>query len=873
MVKVRHSSAGFGLLAFLLSGSISAVTASESTPAHLPDTHKGFLAAHCLRCHAGDSAEAGIRLDDLSFAIDTTAVAERWQKVLNVLNSGEMPPEQEPRPDALAKTELLAALSTSLTAARRHIADQGREAVPSRLNRREYRHTILALFDIDPDVSGLPNDATPGTFDTIGSGLFMSSDQFDLYLALGRRVATELIGRCTAPSAARSLIRRERVEPEVNARKTAAFALYTFYLEPYRRARAWKKAGSNPADAAAFGFKDPSELQLTIHEYELRAPYLAQYLSYPKSDQGAWLALGLVNQHDCESITIPPDAPPGRYTLRLRVGANDKVAASRKFMELGILDGRDGATAAGFEAISLHQITGTPSKPQVLEVPVTVSAAGPRTFTVREKRSAEYLSEAERFGREWYVNGIGPDFALWIDWTEWEGPLPDLGASEYCRRAFGTADISNDGIDPRSLLSFFFTRACRGAVPTAEVLDTLIAIYCAQREAGKSPADALVEPLAALLASPAFLYLADPAADAPVAPPDSVHQLSPLALASRLSYFLWSEPPDEELISLATSGRLAEPEELRLQTARMIADPRSLACAEGFTHQWLDVDRLDFFRFDYKLHPDFDDPTRATAKREIYHTFHHLLQRNRDARSLLKSDFVVVNALLATYYGIQDTSFQPPQPVVGDEFRPVQLSPDSPRGGLLGMAAVLAMGSNGAQTSPVERGAWVLRKLLHDPPPPAPPNVPQLSRLDGAAVTTRERLRMHQEEPQCAQCHRRIDPIGFGLENFDAAGRWRTVEAPVKDNPGKTFPIDPSGQLFGGPTFKNYFELRDRIAERSDDFLRGLTEHLFAYALGRPVSFADAAVIDGVVLATKADGGGLATLVQHLVASPEFRNH
>ena len=239
---------------------------------------------------------------------------------------------------------------------------------------------------------------------------------------------------------------------------------------------------------------------------------------------------------------------------------------------------------------------------------------------------------------------------------------------------------------------------------------------------------------------------------------------------------------------------------------------------------------------------------------------------------------MVVNALLATYYGLDDGG----KPIQGMNYRKVALPAGSPRGGLLGTAAVLGMGSNGERTSPVERGAWVLRKLLNDPPPPAPPNVPQLSRLDGQNNTTRDRMRMHQEEPQCAQCHRVIDPIGFGLENFDAAGKWRTEEHVygfnwvVKGGPaGKvvtaSFPIDPAGAFHNGPSFKDFFELRDRIVEQGDDFLRGMIENLYAYALGRPVSFADADTIDALVVKAKADGGGLASIIQAIVATPEFR--
>ncbi|MFO0821715.1 MAG: DUF1588 domain-containing protein, partial [Gemmataceae bacterium] len=232
------------------------------------------------------------------------------------------------------------------------------------------------------------------------------------------------------------------------------------------------------------------------------------------------------------------------------------------------------------------------------------------------------------------------------------------------------------------------------------------------------------------------------------------------------------------------------------------------------------------------------------------------------------------------YYGI--TKDEKGRPITGMPFRKVGLPKDSPRGGLLGMACILAMGSNGASTSPVERGAWVLRKLVNDPPPPAPANVPQLSRLNDKKLTARERVNAHQEQAQCAQCHRRIDPIGFGLENFDAGGLWREVDTYKpgeylrRNSDGKlvvaTYPIDPAGAFHKGPAFKDYFELRDRIADRGDDFLKGLIENLYEYALGRRVSFADAETIDTLVQAAKADGGRLKSIVKRLVARPEFES-
>jgi hypothetical protein len=317
------------------------------------------------------------------------------------------------------------------------------------------------------------------------------------------------------------------------------------------------------------------------------------------------------------------------------------------------------------------------------------------------------------------------------------------------------------------------------------------------------------------------------------------------------------------LLARAQRDDLLGREVLAGEVERLIASQKADEFVSGFVHQWLGMDRLDFFQFDTKQFRDFDESTKAAARREVYETFADLLRHNGSISKLLKSDDVYVNGLLADYYGIKG--------VTGDEFLKVKLPSDSPRGGLLGMAAILAMGSNGERTSPVERGAWVLRKLLHEPPPPAPPNVPQITRFENKLLNTRERLLAHQEEAQCRQCHRKIDPIGLGLENFNAVGKWRTEEAYEKRGVGKrTWPITPEGSLHGGPAFVDYFQLRDIIASKPEVFARGLTEALIEYALGRPYGFLDRDLADSIISKAREADFGLREMIVALVTSREF---
>ena len=374
-----------------------------------------------------------------------------------------------------------------------------------------------------------------------------------------------------------------------------------------------------------------------------------------------------------------------------------------------------------------------------------------------------------------------------------------------------------------------------------------------------------------ILASPRFLFLKEPGQEG------TPRALNDLELAVRLSYFLWSSPPDSQLLELAKAKQLRDPAVLRKQVDRLIHDPRAHHFVSGLAHQWLDMERLDFFQFDVGRHREFDESTRAAAREEVYQSILHLLrakgnpkrERGTGATSiprsrgglpetvpgslgnLLKSDYVVVNGLMAAHYGLEG--------VVGDHYRKVSLPDNSPRGGLIGMAAINAMGSNGIESSPVERGVWVLRHLMHSPPPPAPANVPQLSRLDGKPLTKREKLAAHMEEAQCASCHRKIDPIGFGLENFTAAGKWRSKEHRYTKNrkgqmvPSKKgTPINTSGQFHDGPAFTNFFELRELFATKhKEDFGRGFTEALIEYGLGRPFGFTDEDLANEILLASR----------------------
>ncbi|MDC0050743.1 DUF1592 domain-containing protein, partial [Verrucomicrobia bacterium] len=625
------------------------------------------------------------------------------------------------------------------------------------------------------------------------------------------------------------------------------------------------KGTPNPKD---FGFIDSKKAAASDPSRSRNLALHKHYTSLPHRDTGTYLKL---THGTGRVIVAPKKMPVGSYVLRVRVGTVKGTPEARRFIEIGhpqrVIASRDWGLEG--RSISAHQVTGTIEEPQIIEIPVEVSSDTIREFAVQEKQpntgNLKVLwDEHNKLKKE---NGYGHPPAIWVDWVELEGPLPEAGT-----KAGLTQILTDNLVGPkeseseraRKILSEFSLTAFRQVRPAPKFIDQLLALFKTRRTAGEPFEVAIRTPLSVILASPSFLYLHEPSVE------KQRRTLTDRELAVRLAYFLWSAPPDAELLALATKNALHKPAVLRQQVSRLLADARSDEFVSGFVHQWLHMERLDFFQFDTKLHREFDESVRASARREIYESFAHLLRDPESGRlgKLLKSDYVFINGLLANYYGIEG--------VTGEEFRKVKLPVGSPRGGLLGTAAIHAMGSDGVESSPVERGAWVLRYLLNDPSPPAPPNVPQLSRLADKPLTVREKLSAHQEEAQCTSCHRKIDPIGFGLENFDAAGKWRTTgvnrtKAGRNWKTNKTWEIDASGAFYKGPTFADYFELRDRVAEREPDFARGFTEAIISYSLGRPFGFTDEELAQEILAAAKSKQYSVSEFIRTLVSSEKFR--
>ena len=887
-------------------GPVPAGSAQPKTAvrAEMHSRHRAFLEKNCQGCHGPEKQKGKFRVDELPFGIENLPTAERWQKVLNSLNAGEMPPEDEKQPGNAEKADFLDDLANVMVVARKALSDQKGAITMRRLNRREYRNTLRELLGADITVSELPSDTGTGGFDTVGSNLFMSGNQFEQYQALGREALTEALewqaargiekhlhyeAETTTPGVQKfvdyQIDARERAKQWVmSVEAAAALPENQEIVAKIRKEskndtifrRSWEKIPGAP-DPHAFGFQKAGGPVVgnavdLAHDALSAAwlPYHQYYLRQPAVDRGAYL--GIQTRHPAElnvnyiELLVPPNWPVGNYVVRVRVSADENMPVERRFLDFG-LHARTG------KVLATREITGTMEVPQVVEFPLTLTRGNidrmNRSIFIREKGSWDTNEEGIRKRAEAVKrNGIGTELSLWVDWIEIER-VPEAAQPVPPGIAALGVPLNDKAPAPtgeqlRGALERFSLEAFRGVAAPADYIDALLALYDVRRKAGDKPVAALKETLSVVLASPMFLYLAEPTPD------EKRRPLSDLELASRLSYFLWAAPPDAALRDLAARGELHKPDVLAAQTQRLLDDPRSETSLKAFTHQWLGLDRIDFFEVNLAKYPRFDTATKVAAKNEIFETFQYLFAHNSSLRDLLKADYVVVNRVLAHYYGITG--------VKGDDYEKVPLPKGSPRGGLLGMAAIHFMGGNGEHTSPVERGAWVLRKLLHDPPPPAPANVPAITRLAGKVLTTRERLQAHQEDAQCASCHRKIDPIGFGLENFDAAGQWRIEDSyQAKDAEGKpdpkakkTWAIETGSAFHKGPTFRDFFEMRDVIASNPDAFARGFSSALVEYALGRPCGFSDEPLLDSMLLQAKQKDFAVREFIHALVRSNEF---
>lgn len=510
-----------------------------------------------------------------------------------------------------------------------------------------------------------------------------------------------------------------------------------------------------------------------------------------------------------------------------------------------------------------------------------MSSPDPGPFVIRRLTKAEYGNTlADLLGvdpsvaaglpddvaGEGYLNSLSPletelylaiaNNALELAVGPAEGPPTAQQQRDLQQKLFGESPVRGREREAAAKVARNLARRAYRRPPHDEEIETLLDVFDLAQAGKLSYTASLRLMLKAILVSPQFLFIT-PATSVEAG---KIVPLDDYQLASRLSYFLWSTMPDPELSALADGGTLHEPSVLRGQVQRMLGDPRARALFDGFGAQWLGLGDLDDKTFDAEKFPQMTPAVRTAMIDEARLFFESIVRENRSVVSLVNADYTFLNATLAPFYGLEGT-------VDGGEMRRVKLA-DRNRGGILAMPGVLAVTSLPERTSAVKRGVWVLEQVLGQHVPPAPPNVPPLEKQDRkkvADLTLRQRTELHRKDPTCANCHKILDPIGFGLENFDAIGRWRD-----RDDSGA--PIDAAGELPGGKLFSSPRELKDIIAARQDELARNLTEKLLAYTLCRPVEGYDEIVVDRIVASIARDGYRMQSLITEIVTSYPFLN-
>jgi mono/diheme cytochrome c family protein len=776
-------------------------TAARAVPQAEP--LNSLVETYCVACHNARVQTAGLALDEASRQLVGTN-PQIWEKVVRKLRAGAMPPVGRPRPDAATVTGVVSSLETALDRAAAADPNPGR-AVVHRLNRAEYGNAIRDLLALEIDARALlPGDNSDHGFDNIADALSVSPALLDRYLSAARKISRLAVGRQTMKDSL-----------------------------TYQLGRSWYQDDRMSEDlpfGSSGGVAIPYEFPVD-GEYAVRIKLQTNIYDYIQ---------GLGNPHD---LDVRLD---GARIKRFTVGGPEHGVPPPVGYAGNIFgDARWEAYAREADAN--------------LEVRFSVKA-GRRlvgvSFVKRSSAVTEGVRQPGQIGNSLAQNER-IDSQPGVASVMISGPFVVAGSGDSASRrqvfVCRPTAASQEEACAKKILETLARRAYRRPVIASEV-GTLLDFYRAGRTEGSFEAG-IQHALERLLCSPEFLFRVerDQAGIAPSTP----YRISDLDLASRLSFFLWSSIPDDELLDLAARGRLRDPSVLERQVRRMLADDRSTALVENFANQWLVVRNVREASPDPDLFPDFNENLRQALQRETALFVQHIIREDRSVLEFLTADYTFVNERLARHYGMAG--------VYGNHFRRVRIA-DPNRRGLLGHGSILMVTAYPNRTSPVLRGKWLLDNFLGSPPPPPPPTVDTNLKdtgADGQPATVRERLEQHRKNPACASCHAPMDPLGFALENFDPIGGWRTV-----DN-GK--PVDSSGALPDGTTLDGPAGLQRFLLAKREQFVTTVTEKLLMYALGRQVDYYDAPAVRRVTRAVAADDYRWSSIVLGIVQSTPFQ--
>ena len=824
-----------GALWVLLASGVSAFAQDLKPQIHQQDSssvagQRIFLNKYCVTCHSDRLRTAGLSLEKVNLS-DVAQDGETLEKVVRKLGSGAMPPASAPKPDKATAEAFLASLETSLDQAAAAHPNPGRPMMLHRLNRTEYLNAVHDLFhaDLSPrDALLLPPDDTSFGFDNNGDVLGLSPLLLERYLSVAGHVTAAVLGPTSGASS--------------GADAADAYTHHVDFTVPQREWIEGLPFGTR--GGAAFTYRFPTDGEYTIRVKLQRITTAILGLEDPEEGDPA----------RPQRLEIGIDGVrAGLFAITLAKTVKEPLSETADE-----LLARPDEPAKKLTRLEKEQRAATADAG--LEVRLFVKA-GERQIGVTFLARFEPLTD--QFQQPLVSGQGGPPRLLGVDSVFITGPFNANGNGDTLTRQRILTCHPNGPADEtacaRKILEPLAHRAYRRPIAGSD-MDRLLTAYGEGRKEGSFDAG-IAAGIRRMLMDPAFLFRIE--RDPGQVSANTPYRIGDLELASRLSFFLWSSIPDEPLLAAAERGQLSDPAVLQSQVRRMLADPRARNLVTNFGAQWLQLTVAEGVHPDPVIFTDFDNSLRQAFIKETELLLQNVLLSDHSVLELLNAKYTFVNERLASQYGIPG--------VYGDWFRRVELN-DGGRGGLLGQGSILTATSYPTRTSPVLRGKWILETLLGSPPPPPPPDVPALPEAGegGKVLSVRERLSEHRKNPACAGCHSRMDPLGFALENFDATGRWRTVES---NGPADLMPqrIDASAQLPDGTTFDGVAGLRHILEERSDQFVYTMTEKLFTFALGRGADWYDAPAIRDAVRTARKDDYRFSTLVAAIVSSRPFR--
>ncbi|MEZ6134788.1 MAG: DUF1592 domain-containing protein [Pirellulaceae bacterium] len=806
-----------------------------------------FFGKYCLQCHSAELSEGNLRLDNIVADFVNRPTADQWIEIVDRLNLAEMPPQDELQPSNTELGRAVDWMAGQIQAAQRSREATGGQVILRRMTRREYANTVRDLLHVDfIDGEGpadqLPPDGSIRGFDRHSHALMVDPSLMQAYFDVAVEIANQAIR-----------FRRPMI----------------------------------PTRTIRFEYRDIVDSAM---KYQIDEP--SAYLdgdTLVVMQGGARSFAKLRHPYNDQEVPVT-----GRYRVRIQAAADAGASGAAVYMRV-----KQGAD----ENIAQFRVDAPPESPQVYEFETIRDAMLQGEYSVsivdgtefqsyvssrgqRSRAAAELLQkgEVELATRDKArLNAQGEDVAsrirpevlhtdalpkLRLDWIEVTGPLQGDYPPQSMKAFFVEGWEPEKWNKPyaQRLFARFLPRAYRRPVTKTEI-DEVVRLVKSELDNGSSFEAAIQTGIIATLCSPKFLYFYEPSST-----PDTPRALNNYELASRLSYFLWSTQPDDDLYRLAAKKQLEHPAVLEREVDRMLADPRTEGFLQGFARQWLKIDEFNRFPPDQAIYPEYYAThlvgLNSDLRQQPLEMLAELIRTDGSLTDFVDSEWTMLNERLAAFYEIDG--------VRGEAFRRVELVGEAQiRGGLLGMSGVHRWGSDGNRTKPVERGKYILDVLFNDPPPPPPPNAGEVEpNIQGQKLTVAERLALHREQRTCNNCHRRIDPYGLALENFNAIGNWRTQvdgERPLahwgKDRPA----IVVVGTLPSGDKYEDFVTFKQALGKQHERFIRGLTEKLWMYALARSVEPSDRDSINRAVASCQTHGFTIRSLIKSIVTSESFR--